>query len=619
MLFLLVGGVFSQSVTTLYLDGGQNVSFSNQVYTDSHVTGAIVTFNRNTFDGKWNGLTGSNWVADLNAEETHTFTITLNSGAPAGFHFYIASNRYDDFSNGNARKYVNETIPEGATSVSYSIDAKTYPDLLKPEGDNVGPYKWVYIVNEGTQGAQLNIASITRTITTASSVAAPTISPASGTYDGDLTVTITPGDGNDKVTYSVTGSNEDASHTNIDITAETTINLTGSSTITVTATGYDSEDNASSPVTNTYSIPSGQSSTTSGLPYTFDSWGKSITFNNSFFSNIKEGDYVVFDVANVAQNGTVLGFRKVDGNWYETPYSECTTTSGGNGAKGTLNKVDTQWWMKVNSDVVSALKNNEVRMQGGMIPKETAGTESDVTSSVTLNSLNVYKCEALNESSDNLISSKINHVVVELKRSFVANMWNTICLPFALTSDQATQLFGSGYQLAEFTDVSGTTMKFTTASSFVAGVPYLVKPTKDVSNASPVVLVDVNITAKTPQTVPHEGYSFVGNFTQKKFTGDNECNTSRFVATGNELQKPTNNSTLKSLRCYFTVPATPATPGTARSLSFDVDEEGNTTGVADINRETITNNGDFFNLAGQRVAQPTKGLYIVNGKKVVIK
>ena len=29
--------------------------------------------------------------------------------------------------------------------------------------------------------------------------------------------------------------------------------------------------------------------------------------------------------------------------------------------------------------------------------------------------------------------------------------------------------------------------------------------------------------------------------------------------------------------------------------------------------------GEFYNLAGQRVAQPTKGLYIVNGKKVVIK
>ena len=45
-----------------------------------------------------------------------------------------------------------------------------------------------------------------------------------------------------------------------------------------------------------------------------------------------------------------------------------------------------------------------------------------------------------------------------------------------------------------------------------------------------------------------------------------------------------------------------------------------TTGIANINSDAKTLfNGDFFNLAGQRVANPTKGLYIVNGRKVVVK
>lgn len=48
-------------------------------------------------------------------------------------------------------------------------------------------------------------------------------------------------------------------------------------------------------------------------------------------------------------------------------------------------------------------------------------------------------------------------------------------------------------------------------------------------------------------------------------------------------------------------------------LSFD----GNTTGIESV--KTVEAKGEFFNLAGQRVAQPTKGLYIVNGKKVVLK
>ncbi len=408
------------------------------------------------------------------------------------------------------------------------------------------------------------------------------------------------------------GSNEDASHTSVDITSETVINLTGTGTITVRATGYKGE-NASSAVVNTYNfeVPNGKETITSNLPHTFNSWNQdnSITFNNSFFTNIKEGDYVVFDVADVEKDGTVLGFRK---GWSEDTYKDCTTTSGGNGAKGVLNMGDTQWWMKVNSDVVSALKNNEVRMQGGVLL-------DDVTkSSVTLNSIDIYKSITVSEGVDNTISSKEDHVVVELTRSFVANMWNTVCLPFALTSAQATQLFGSGYQLTQFTSVSGTTMQFTTAASFEAGVPYLVMPTINVSDASPVVLVDVSITAKTPQKVTRKGdngdYSFVGSFTQKKFTDDDECNTSRFVATENKLKKPTKNSTLKSLRCYFTVPAAAA----ARSLTFDIDEEGGTTSINTVQGSGVMVNG-YYNLAGQRVAQPTKGLYIVNGKKVVIK
>ena len=53
-------------------------------------------------------------------------------------------------------------------------------------------------------------------------------------------------------------------------------------------------------------------------------------------------------------------------------------------------------------------------------------------------------------------------------------------------------------------------------------------------------------------------------------------------------------------------------------LSIDF-EEGETTGVASVGKPQTTTDREFYNLAGQRVAQPTKGLYIVNGRKVVIK
>jgi hypothetical protein len=48
--------------------------------------------------------------------------------------------------------------------------------------------------------------------------------------------------------------------------------------------------------------------------------------------------------------------------------------------------------------------------------------------------------------------------------------------------------------------------------------------------------------------------------------------------------------------------------------------DSETTGISTVNSEAKSLfNGEFFNMAGQRVAKPAKGLYIVNGKKVVIK
>ena len=55
---------------------------------------------------------------------------------------------------------------------------------------------------------------------------------------------------------------------------------------------------------------------------------------------------------------------------------------------------------------------------------------------------------------------------------------------------------------------------------------------------------------------------------------------------------------------------------TALSLNMEIDDE--TTGLKSIdNGQLIIDN--YYDLSGRRVMNPTKGLYIVNGKKVIIK
>ncbi len=76
-----------------------------------------------------------------------------------------------------------------------------------------------------------------------------------------------------------------------------------------------------------------------------------------------------------------------------------------------------------------------------------------------------------------------------------------------------------------------------------------------------------------------------------------------------------NAGTIPVNKAYLLASEVFQTPG-ATVLDLDF---GETTGVNTLNVERGTLNGEVYNLNGQRVAQPTKGLYIVNGRKVVIK
>ena len=52
--------------------------------------------------------------------------------------------------------------------------------------------------------------------------------------------------------------------------------------------------------------------------------------------------------------------------------------------------------------------------------------------------------------------------------------------------------------------------------------------------------------------------------------------------------------------------------------AFGEEAESETSGISSVSTRS-TKQGEFYNLAGQRVSNPTKGIYIVNGKKVIVK
>lgn len=92
-----------------------------------------------------------------------------------------------------------------------------------------------------------------------------------------------------------------------------------------------------------------------------------------------------------------------------------------------------------------------------------------------------------------------------------------------------------------------------------------------------------------------------------------------FAKDGDDIgfYKLTASHTLAAHRAYLSVPQdiTITSAGARVSMAFD---DGELTSIQSVRKQTINDNV-YYTLSGQRVAQPTKGLYIVNGKKVVIK
>ena len=77
--------------------------------------------------------------------------------------------------------------------------------------------------------------------------------------------------------------------------------------------------------------------------------------------------------------------------------------------------------------------------------------------------------------------------------------------------------------------------------------------------------------------------------------------------------QPSSKGTLAAGKAYLNI----AVPASAPILSLDFGNEA--TNIADVRSKMEDVKGEVYDLNGQRVAQPAKGLYIVNGKKYVVK
>ena len=224
----------------------------------------------------------------------------------------------------------------------------------------------------------------------------------------------------------------------------------------------------------------------------------------------------------------------------------------------------------------------------------------------TFASVAAHKGVTLEAENDNASKIKTaNNAIsdVSLTRTLEANIWNTFCVPFGFKVENSAL---AGAKVKEFDKIDGTTMYMKDATYILPGRPYLVKPTAEIKNPtfSAVAIYD-----ETATKVGNDTYALTGIYSPKTISEDNIYG----VKANGAIAKGKKDTTIKGLRAYFII-----NNGIEAKINFGDDE---TTGIENIVTPTAISNQKVYNLNGQYVGNDLKampkGIYIVNGKKVI--
>lgn len=213
----------------------------------------------------------------------------------------------------------------------------------------------------------------------------------------------------------------------------------------------------------------------------------------------------------------------------------------------------------------------------------------------------------LDEATDNTFEAMDANVT--LKRSFVANKWNTLVLPFAVSAEDVKVKFGNDAKVVEYSNAEDVNINFTTSTNGIkANVPVLIMPAA-VNTENTYTFNGVSIVVADPNPkADGTSYSFVGSYKPYNLVNDD------YMLYADKWWKTEAGDSykIKAFRAYIKA----NTPAAAKQLNLVID--GQTTGLK---LNTVNGNieGETYNIAGQRVANSYKGLIIKNGKKIIKK
>ena len=179
--------------------------------------------------------------------------------------------------------------------------------------------------------------------------------------------------------------------------------------------------------------------------------------------------------------------------------------------------------------------------------------------------------------------------------------FGTICLPYAATVEGAT-VYEITNKIVESEVLKGINIE--PVVSLEAGKTYIFKATSTTLTAT----LSGNFTG-----------AVTGGMMEGNLASARKAPMNSYVIGGKEIHEVIGDGVnVGQYKGWIIMENVPVAPTSARSADFISFADSETTAIETV-KQDVKANGEYFNLAGQRVAQPTKGLYIVNGKKVIMK
>lgn len=197
-------------------------------------------------------------------------------------------------------------------------------------------------------------------------------------------------------------------------------------------------------------------------------------------------------------------------------------------------------------------------------------------------------------------------------REFTANQFATLCLPYDVATSELETIGGKFYKYSSETD---GVLYFSEASSLQAWNPYVYIASETGKNLN--TLTSKIAVSGSPLSVTHGNFTFVGTSTDKTLISNDNTTYYGYKKTDGTFVKvgTTNGAKIGAWKCYFTTPTAKAVK--AKRSIF----EGVATGIETVKTLIKHSSNDIYTIDGKKVTgnKLPKGLYIYNGKKLIIR